>query len=344
MTSVAAAKKATGAVTSPNAAIAIAPDSNLWIVGWMQSDDKPHTPLLARFLKNGTLDKTFNPPHGYQSLDMPGENDLVMHASTLHVGNHHVLVSANSQALWGPNHARVYRLGLAGEPGFGLRKWIEITHGTDEVFVASVIQQNRAFLVAGTLVASTLKAGQKQSRGFIARFHDDGTPDLSFGEQDAFRVYASPFIDHNIAFNHLLQRPDGRLTAVGTLPNERPRDTHAMVWQFKGDGTIDASFNNGNPAVVTFNKYSNDEWLTATLHADGKLVVAGHASRWGLHLARYRTDGSLDNAFGENGVVHLDRMSARSMTLRPLSPTATLLAYNGLGPGGHLGLLAKFRN
>lgn len=320
-------------------AVAIGPDGSLWVVGWMRSADKPSTPLLAHFLKDGSPDNHYNAPFCYQSLDMPAEDSLVLHASTLQVATAHVLISANTQAPSGRNHARVYRLGLKGEPGFASGNWINITHGSDEVFVTSVIQQDRTFLVAGTL-----KTGEQRSRGFIARFHDEGTPDLSFGEQDAFQVYSAPGLDSDIAFNQLLQRPDGRLTVVGHLPHGQPEHANAMVWQFIGDGTIDAAFNAGNPAIVTFTVDTQDEWLTATLHTDGKLVVAGHSSRQGVHLARYSSDGRLDPAFGEKGLAYLDIANDRSMNLSPLSPTATLLAFNGTGPGGFLGFLAQFHN
>ncbi|NER60675.1 hypothetical protein G3435_13105 [Pseudomonas sp. MAFF212428] len=319
--------------------IAIAPDGSLWVVGWMQSADKPFTPLLAHFLEDGSPDNHYNAPYCYQSLDMPAGHNLLLHASTLHAGTDHVLISVNTQAPCGRNHARLYRLGLQGEPGFASAAWIDIAHGADEVFVTSVIQQDRTFLVAGTL-----KTDEQRSQGFIARFHDDGTPDLSFGEQDAFQVYSAPGLDRDIAFNQLLQRPDGRLTVVGHLPHAQPEHANAMVWQFIGDGTIDATFNAGNPAVVTFSVDSRDEWQAATLHADGKLVVAGHASRYAVHLARYTTDGRLDQAFGEDGLTHLDIANDRSMAISALSPSATLLAFNGRGPGGFVGLLAKFRN
>jgi uncharacterized delta-60 repeat protein len=66
-------------------------------------------------------------------------------------------------------------------------------------------------------------------------------------------------------------------------------------------GNLDATF--GTSGIVTTDFSStNDNGAAAALQADGKIIVAGTTAS-DFALARYNTDGSLDNTFGVNGKV-----------------------------------------
>lgn len=113
-------------------------------------------------------------------------------------------------------------------------QFIEITHPSGTVQIANVIAQESTFLVAGTL------RNGPETRGFIARFRNDGTPDPSFGDRYGFKLYESPLSrwlhwlprwlrwlaprrNANIRFNTLIQRPDGHLIVTGTCPASAPK-------------------------------------------------------------------------------------------------------------------------
>ena len=74
-------------------------------------------------------------------------------------------------------------------------------------------------------------------------------------------------------------------------------------------GSLDISFGNGGKVVSSFST-GIEEAKAAILQEDGKIVVAGFAqfaaTGKDFLVARYLTDGTLDNTFGTNGVWTMD--------------------------------------
>lgn len=70
------------------------------------------------------------------------------------------------------------------------------------------------------------------------------------------------------------------------------------------NGSLDLSF--GNNGIVTTQIGTNDYGRAVAIQADGKIVVAGYsiyATQFAFALVRYNTNGSIDNSFGNNGIV-----------------------------------------
>ena len=78
---------------------------------------------------------------------------------------------------------------------------------------------------------------------------------------------------------------------------------HAQI-----SGSLDATFG-ANGKVITSFARGHDQARAVLVQADGKIVAAGltrpdsNISRYNMALARYNTDGTLDNTFGTNGKV-----------------------------------------
>ena len=75
--------------------------------------------------------------------------------------------------------------------------------------------------------------------------------------------------------------------------------------RFNSNGTIDNSFGNGG--VVSTHTGDYGEILSLAIQSDGKIIAVGHSfednfQTGKITLARYNTDGSLDNSFGDNGI------------------------------------------
>lgn len=74
-------------------------------------------------------------------------------------------------------------------------------------------------------------------------------------------------------------------------------------------GNLDPSFGNGGKVVTSLNSGA-EVAHGVVLQSDDKLVVAGYATSSitgkDFFCARYKTDGSLDSAFGTNGIVTVD--------------------------------------
>jgi len=101
---------------------------------------------------------------------------------------------------------------------------------------------------------------------------------------------------------------DNKIIVVGHANND------FALLQLKEDGTDDTTFG-GSGAIVT--KVSATNWNSATAvtrQADGKVVVGGWVYSGGgssadFVVARYTTEGVLDNGFGTAG-----------MTITPVAP------------------------
>src|SRR5215471_223480 len=73
-------------------------------------------------------------------------------------------------------------------------------------------------------------------------------------------------------------------------------------------GTLDKTFS-GDGRVITGFGYGDDFGNSVAIQGDGKIVVAGNASNsknYDFGLARYNTNGTLDNTFSGNGKVVTD--------------------------------------
>ena len=74
---------------------------------------------------------------------------------------------------------------------------------------------------------------------------------------------------------------------------------------FSQDGSLDITFDNNGIATTSIG--TNSEALAIAIQADGKIVAAGMSSIVNnqnvITLTRYNTNGSLDNSFGNAGIV-----------------------------------------
>ena len=104
------------------------------------------------------------------------------------------------------------------------------------------------------------------------------------------------------------------------------------------DGDLDSTFGSGGKVVTDFFGRSSGANAIA-LQADGKMVAAGNAlSALGppdFALARYNSDGSLDNSFGSRGRVTTD-FGGRSdnASAVAIQPDGKILAAGGADLGG----------
>jgi len=134
----------------------------------------------------------------------------------------------------------------------------------------------------------------------IARYNQDGTPDISFSNDGR----TTTALDSNAYPFSMMIQPDGKIV-VGGHAGDLPNGDFALV-RYNKDGTIDSSFGI-NGIVVTDVSGSDDECFAVSLQPDLKILAAGYASI-GLTqrmcaVVRYNVDGSIDSSFGVNGRV-----------------------------------------
>jgi uncharacterized delta-60 repeat protein len=100
--------------------------------------------------------------------------------------------------------------------------------------------------------------------------------------------------------NAVAIQADAKIVAVGSVAG------HTAVARYLSDGSLDPAF--GTDGLVTTqlsDKPGWDEARAVAIQSNGKIVVVGAASgRFGV--VRYLSDGTLDPAFGGDGIVRTD--------------------------------------
>jgi uncharacterized delta-60 repeat protein len=97
---------------------------------------------------------------------------------------------------------------------------------------------------------------------------------------------------------------DGKIVIVGKTEASNVPDV--LVLRLNPDGTLDNTF--GGDGIVTYDSGGYDRGYGIAIQKDGKIVVVGYTTKdtWDVLVLRYKSDGTLDNTFGDNGVVTYD--------------------------------------
>ena len=182
----------------------------------------------------------------------------------------------------------------------------------------------------------------------LARFDADGSPDRTFGPSGDGAVLFSGSID---GVEHLLVQPDGRILLTGI------EDEDSEVVRFNVDGSLDTTFNSGEPTPSRYEAYSEGAWPgnAAWLDAEGRTTIMGleglddpvtlfwrgggfsveHHVYGRLVSVRINADGTPDQSYGPGGVAtaapdetfrsyHLQFLAAQ-----PINNGAGVIAYLG---------------
>jgi uncharacterized delta-60 repeat protein len=126
---------------------------------------------------------------------------------------------------------------------------------------------------------------------------------------------------------------DGKVILVGqTSTADLGSITDFAITRYLPNGTLDNSFD-GDGRVVTSFGASKDVANAIAIQQDGKIVVGGQmtAANYDFALARYNTDGSLDNSFDGDGKV-ITTVGPREDLIRciAIQPNGKIIAAGSL--------------
>ncbi len=139
----------------------------------------------------------------------------------------------------------------------------------------------------------------------LSRYNTNGTLDNTFGigGLDTFDFGFSTSYDET-GWTMVLQA-DGKIIVAGNHFNS---NNDFAVVRFNTDGSPDNTFGTGGKVMTDLGK--QDGIFGVALQNDGKIVVCGFSGLVPLQndfaLARYNSDGTLDNTFGTNGKLTTD--------------------------------------
>lgn len=234
--------------------------------------------LIARLNVDGSLDTSFGVDGSTRVPSLLDTQDI-----SLFPNDGRILLMGNARP---PIDGSVFaRLNSDGSS--------DSTFGSDGIvvvpgvhFVSAGIQGDGKVLAAGSSVTDNL---------VVVRLNQNGSLDTTFDGDG---------IVNNIVGqgSGLGLQPDGKIVIAGGS-STGTSDSNTFVIRFNTDGSLDNSFGNKGLSIVS--GIENDMAFALALQQDGRIVTVGGSDEVesDFVVIRFNADGSLDNAFGSNGIV-----------------------------------------
>jgi uncharacterized delta-60 repeat protein len=179
--------------------------------------------------------------------------------------------------------------------------------GSDEVANALGIQSDGRIVAAGGSNAGG-------SADFaLARYNSDGALDTTFGSGGKVLTDFSGTGSFDGA-SALRIQSDGRIVAAGNSDASGSEDF--ALARYSTNGTLDPTFGNEGKVITDFSGAGSPDVIRSLgIQSDGRIVAADVSYAGGsadFALARYKSDGTLDATFGNEGEVLTDFSGAGS--------------------------------
>lgn len=136
----------------------------------------------------------------------------------------------------------------------------------------------------------------------VQRYNSDGSIDNSFDTDGSVVT----LIEDNSKASAVAIQSDGKIIAAG-FNTSGPIGSFTLV-RYKSNGSLDSSFGS-NGIVTTLVGTGSSGILSLGVQSDGKIVAAGYAMVGTYNdfaVARYNSNGSLDNTFSSDGITTID--------------------------------------
>lgn len=283
-------------------ALALQADGKVVAAGWAEGSLQNDF-AIARYQANGSLDTGFG-NGGKKTVDFNGQEDLISAVALQADGK--IVVAGRAHNGTGFDSA-IARFNPDGslDTAFDTDGRLIVDFGFSDYASGLAIQSDGKIIIAGRALNS---AGYSDMA--LARLNSDGSLDANFGTGG--KVTTDFYGLHDVANCVLIQPADGKIVLAGfaqTTFVKHDRYNDFAVARYFADGTPDNSFDTDGKATTDFFGFG-DEANAIVLQNDGKIVVGGGAGQiyteYDFALARYNTNGSLDNNFGQSGKATTD--------------------------------------
>ena len=289
--------------------------------------------LLAgsAYSQNGDLDATFdsdgkvstefgNYNSSINSLALQPDGKIIAAGATFNNGSYHRFALAR------------YNTNGSIDTSFGTDGKVIGNHPTLKMSLCSILLQSDGKIIGGGIIYNNFS----DSQFFLMRLNADGSVDTNYGTNGMI-------VSSNININAMALQADGKILAAGFIFNNSGNKDLALI-RYNNDGTTDSGF--GVNGLVTTSIGSRDIAKALALQPDGKIVVAATSTTSGYHsnfsLVRFFTNGEIDEAFGDDGVVSIDLDESDEPTSVKVQPDGRIV-FTGWSGGSSSGSHAIIR-
>lgn len=202
------------------------------------------------------------------------------------------IVAAGVAKIGGQNEFALVRYNADGS--------LDASFGDDGIVTTAIGESSsQAYGVAvepdGNIVAVGQSLEDSRLNMTLVRYKDDGSLDGSFGQGG---IVTTPVGSSEATASSVAIQSDGRIVVAGSAS-----DGFALV-RYQSDGSLDSSFGAGGvdhfPTVPGFPGFTNASGVA--IESNGKIVAVG-GSGSEISVVRVNANGSVDDGFGEQGVV-----------------------------------------
>ncbi|MCG3165513.1 MAG: hypothetical protein POELPBGB_01281 [Bacteroidia bacterium] len=275
--------------------IAIQSDGKIVVAGYSYNGTID-VMALARYNTNGTLDNTFD---GNGTLTTV-EGIYAEYAQSVAIQSDGKIVVAGGMDNLGGMDVRVARYNTDGS--------LDNTFDTDGLVLTAVTANYSDYANAvkiqsdGKIVVAGFSNSGLHADYMLLRYNTDGSLDNTF-DSDGIVTNAIWGTTNEYA-NALAIQDDGKLLVTGNTGNSY---YDFVTLRYNTDGSLDATFDNDGVAIIDWGTLTDIGQATAILvQSDGDIVVAGLRDIGAdlyFAVAKYNSDGSLDNTFDTDGLV-----------------------------------------
>ncbi|MBC7774840.1 MAG: T9SS type A sorting domain-containing protein [Phycisphaerae bacterium] len=276
--------------------IALDSMGRILVVGESFSGAPKDFALLLRLLPSGLLDSTFG-DNGVSKMDFgQPENNI----QSVAVQKDQKIVVVGNAGFSQTKSVSMARLWPDGAPDstFGFNGQVVMPIGSYYNVASDVkIQDDGKIIVCGS--ASDVSS---DADFFLIRLLPDGSLDPTFGQNGVVRTGKSGVHENAI---ELALQADGKIVVAGQATGPGLAPYRVALLRYLPNGQLDNTFS--PPGQYTLNNWQGENRAYAVLiQADGKILIAGESYIDGeesVLLARLNSNRTLDNTFGENGII-----------------------------------------
>ncbi|HRI19339.1 MAG TPA: T9SS type A sorting domain-containing protein [Panacibacter sp.] len=283
-------------------------DGKILAAGYIASDlidfsGHPYTSvILSRYNANGTPDNSFGT--GGSVITRAGSMSDVANAITLQQDGK-IIVAGSTQVPGGSN-ILVIRYNINGtiDNTFGVNGKVitDIKTDYDDVALAVKMHKNGTIIIGGY----SDRIGDFTGVSVLARYTANGSVDNTFGTNG---IILDDWTNSQI--NALTVQQDSKIVTAGYGDGAFGANAKVSVKRYNINGSPDITFGLNGNALLNIPESFWDEALSVALQPDGKMVICGRSyDQWNyselyFFVARFNSNGSLDNNFGSGGTVTL---------------------------------------
>ena len=260
-------------------------DGKIVAAGYNSQSEYITNIAIAKYNADGTLDKTLN-----------GTGAIISHTLLKNTALIKTAVQKNGKiaaaGYYWSGTKQIYFVASCNADGSKDKTFSHDGIQTTDFTLADIkIQPDGKIVTAGTVYNGSNGSVE------IVRYNTNGSLDNSFSGDGKV---TTDFGYYGTARSMAIQK-DGKIVIAGSS------DRNFALARYNTDGSLDKTFSGDGKLTTIFTNSSGGDAQSVDIEADGKIVAAGSVSFEeadnSFAIARYNSNGTLDNTFGENGML-----------------------------------------